>query len=427
MSLLRSKQLRAERRTLSTQMQAIVSRAETDGNRSFTTEERDEFDRLHTRQEELRGDIERIEAHEDLQAQLGESQGTAAGRQDSEGRSGPSDDHAENEALEARAFSGYIRHGIAGLRAEERSVLQSRMTDLTPEQRAFAAGTGNVGGVTVPQGFYARIVEAMARYGGMRASRAFQFSTGSGAALPVPTVNDSAVEGELIGENAAHTVDSSTPFSSATLNSYLYGSKIVPVSIQLLQDSYFDIDTFLTNLLGKRLGRITNRHYTVGTGSGQPQGVVVGSTLGKTGTTGQTLSIITDDLYDLKHAVDPEYRTDAQWMFHDTTLKVIKKLKDSQNRPLWTSGLAVREPDTIDGDPYVVNQHMAVMAANAKSVLYGDFSNYFIRDVLGIQILRLSERYADFLQVGFLAFLRTDGKLVDAGTNPIKYYANSAT
>ncbi|KKM02260.1 hypothetical protein LCGC14_1786290, partial [marine sediment metagenome] len=68
-----------------------------------------------------------------------------------------------------------------------------------------------------------------------------------------------------------------------------------------------------------------------------------------------------------------------------------------------------------------------VMAANAKSVLFGDFKKYLIRDVKGITVLRLAERYAEFLQVAFLAFLRTDGDLLDAGTAPIKHYANSAT
>jgi len=86
--------------------------------------------------------------------------------------------------------------------------------------------------------------------------------------------------------------------------------------------------------------------------------------------------------------VDPAYRRMAEWMFHDSTLKAIKKLKDSEGRPLWAPGIAVREPNTILGYPYVVNNDMPVMAADAKSILFGDFSNYFIRDVLGVQLLR---------------------------------------
>jgi len=112
---------------------------------------------------------------------------------------------------------------------------------------------------------------------------------------------------------------------------------------------------------------------------------------------------------------------------HDTSLQVIKKIKDSQNRPLFVAGISVKEPDTILGQPYVINQDIAVMAANAKSILYGDFSKYQIRDVLGVSVRRLDERYAELGQVGFIAFMRTDGRTLNAGVNPIKWYANSAT
>jgi HK97 family phage major capsid protein len=128
----------------------------------------------------------------------------------------------------------------------------------------------------------------------------------------------------------------------------------------------------------------------------------------------------------LKHSVNRAYRQNAEWMFNDNTLLAIKKLTDSNNRPLWSPGIAAGEPDRFDGDRYVVNDDMPDMAASAKPILYGDFSNYFIRDVLGIQLLRLSERYADYLQVGFIAFSRHDGLLADAGTNPVKHLLMAA-
>jgi HK97 family phage major capsid protein len=117
-------------------------------------------------------------------------------------------------------------------------------------------------------------------------------------------------------------------------------------------------------------------------------------------------------------------------MMHDKSLAAVKKIKDTQGHPIWATGLsgfASPSPDTLFGYPYVVNQDVAQMAANAKSVLFGDFSNYFIRDALDVTLIRLDERYADTLEVGFIAFQRTDGNLINAGTNPVKYYANSAT
>jgi HK97 family phage major capsid protein len=211
------------------------------------------------------------------------------------------------------------------------------------------------------------------------------------------------------------------------LNAYVYTSKLVLVSNQLLQDSAFDLETFLSIKLGTRIARAINTHFTVGTGTSQPNGVVTAATSGKVGLVGQTLSLIYDDLIDLEHAVDPAYRNGAKFMMHDQSLKVVKKLKDTTGRPLWLPGLAFKEPDTINGYGYSINQDMPVMAANAKSVIFGDFSRYYIRKIPAVQVLRLTERYADYNQTGFLAFQRWDGNLVDAGTHPIQYYANSAT
>lgn len=121
------------------------------------------------------------------------------------------------------------------------------------------------------------------------------------------------------------------------------------------------------------------------------------------------------------------------FMLHDKTLAAIRKIKDTQGHPIWAPpgqaypGITTQVPDTILGYPYIVNNDMPQMAANAKSILFGDFSNFFIRDALDIRLIRLDERYADTLEVGFIAFQRTDGNLINAGTNPIKYYANSAT
>jgi len=105
---------------------------------------------------------------------------------------------------------------------------------------------------------------------------------------------------------------------------------------------------------------------------------------------------------------------------------VLKKLKDGNSLPLWVPELAGGAPQTILGYRYTINNDVAAMAANAKSLLFGDFKKYVIRDVRGISLMRLAERYAEYRQVGFFAFSRHDGDLIDAGTHPIKYYANSA-
>ena len=107
-------------------------------------------------------------------------------------------------------------------------------------------------------------------------------------------------------------------------------------------------------------------------------------------------------------------------MFHDTTLRTLKNILDKFGRPIWLPGLAVNSPDTILGYRYTINQSMPQIAPNATTVLFGDLSKFIIRKVREMQLLRLVERYADFGQVGFIAFSRVDSNLVDAGTHPIQ-------
>jgi HK97 family phage major capsid protein len=153
-----------------------------------------------------------------------------------------------------------------------------------------------------------------------------------------------------------------------------------------------------------------------------------------TAATGGATSVTVDNLTDLEHAVDPAYRNQptSKYMFNDSTLKALKKLKDSSNRPLWqpalTASFGQGAQPTVNDHGYLINNDMATMAANAYSILFGDLSKFKVRKVAGgTSLLRLVERYAEFLQVGFLAFERGDSNLLDAGTHPVAMFRNSAT
>ena len=114
-------------------------------------------------------------------------------------------------------------------------------------------------------------------------------------------------------------------------------------------------------------------------------------------------------------------------MMHDTTFKLVRKLVDDQNRPIFMSDLSATSPGTLFGVPVVINQDVATVAASAKAIYYGDFSKYLIRDVQDFTLLRLEERYADYHQVGFVGFSRHDGRILDAGTDPIKHLVMAAS
>jgi HK97 family phage major capsid protein len=327
---------------------------------------------------------------------------------------------------ELQVFGRWLRGGISALDGDDLRYAQSRMGSI---QAAQSVGTPAAGGYTVPAAFMDQLEVALKAFGGMRAAATI-IPTETGADLPWPTVNDTAQVGAILAENSQITAQDVT-FGVVTVKAYMYTSKLVLVSLQLLQDGAFDMSSFLAQALADRLGRAENAHFTTGTGTAQPNGIVTASASGKVGLTGQTLIVIFDDLVDLIHSVDPAYRAQsAKFMMNDASLKIVRKLKDSQNRPIFLpgyDGLAGPMADTLLGYPVIINQDMAVMAANAKSILFGNLKKYVIRQVLGVQLLQLRERYADFLQVGFFGFQRVDGNLIDAGTNPVKYYQNSAT
>jgi HK97 family phage major capsid protein len=409
-------ELRRKRANVISQMNEMIDLAKQE-KRSLSKEEENKWDRAEKEERQLTGMIEKLENLEEKNKSLsGHENRFVADREEVK--------HGKKKDEYRAAFTKFLKSGMGQMTTEERNLLYSNMSQ-DAETRALSVGTNTAGGYTVPQGFYDQLIEAQKWFGGMR-NVANVFSTDSGNALPIPTTNDTSNMGSILAENtAASTLD--VAYSQVILNAYKYTSGIILVSMELLQDSAFDVEQYLSRQLGTRIGRILNNHFTVGTGSSQPQGVVTGATSGKVGTTGQTTSIVFDDLIDLEHAVDPAYRANAQYMMHDSSLKVIKKLKDSQGRPLFLPGIAYGEPDTINGYKYTINNDMPTMAASAKSLLFGDFGNYWVRDVKAVQVVRFNEKYMDSGQIGFVAFSRADGKLVNAGMNPVAYYQNSAT
>lgn len=408
---------------------ALRATAHADGQRSLTAEETQRCDKLMDSIDAKAAEIERENRFEQRRSDL-----TIVDRDvrmlpggdlvtERNTRIAPSQEEYDS------AFWGYVRHGKGGIEREQRQVLERGMR--VEERAALGTTAGAIGGYLVPQGFADVLVRARLQYGGMLKAGTRKFNTDTGNPLPIPMVNDTGNAGALLTENTQIT-EQEPSFTTKTLNAYTFTSKLILISWQMLQDSYFDLPAFIASIAGERLGRVENTYLTSGTGAGQPQGILTGASAGVTAAAGNTTTISYLNLLAMQHAVDPAYRDQAEWMFHDSSLRAIRALLDNQGRPLWSPGYDLGQniggmPPSILNAPYTINQDMPVMAANAKSILYGDFSNYWIRSVKDNTLIRLEERYADYLQTGFFVFERLDGTLVNAGTNPIVFYANSAT
>jgi hypothetical protein len=312
--------------------------------------------------------------------------------------------------------------------------LRTSQRDLTPEkvaliQNAMSTTTTTEGGYTVPSEIAAMVVDAMKAFGGMRSVSQI-LTTAGGNDLNYPTSDGTSEVGEIVAQNAVAS-SADVTFGTVAVNPYKYSSKSIALPVELIQDSAIDVVSFVVNRLATRLARITNQHYTTGTGSSQPYGVITRASTGKTGLTGTATTCTYDDLIDLIHSVNSAYRGNAYFMLKDLSIAIVRKLKDTTGRPIWVPGdnenMVDGQPSTICGYPYVVNDDMATMAASAKSIAFGDFSQFVIRDVQNsTSMLRFDDSaYAKYGQVGFLGWTRTGSNLLD--TTAVKVFVNSAS
>lgn len=328
---------------------------------------------------------------------------------------------------EAAALRAMLSGGLSALSTEQRSAMYARVN---PDIRsAMSTTTGSEGGYTVATEFSRSLLQTMRAEFAVR-SVASTIQTSTGAQMLFPTTDATSEEGEIVGQNVTVTVGE-TVFGQAAMDVYKYSSKSIALPFELLQDSMFDLEAYIKVLLNLRLGRIQNRHQTTGTGSGQPRGIATAAPVGKVGATGQTSTITYDDLVDLEHSVDPYYRGAGKWMFHDDVLKSVRKIKDENGRPIFIPGYEQGNPggapDRLLGRAMSINQNMPTPSANAKSVLFGDFSKYLIRDVMDVTLFRMTDSaYTLKGQVGFVAFCRSGANMIDVG-GAVKAFANAAS
>jgi HK97 family phage major capsid protein len=278
-------------------------------------------------------------------------------------------------------------------------------------------GTANLGGDTVPDEMMLPLERALLAFGGMRQVSTI-ISTRTGANLPMPSSNDTTIKGEIILEDAAAN-EQAIAFGQITLGAFKYSSKMILVSLELMQDSATNMAALVGDAAGERIGRIHNDHFTTGTGTTQPRGITLDSFASGV-TTSAATAVAYADLVNLKHSVDPAYRIGAQWMMSDAIVSILAKLVDGDLRPLWLPSMVAGNPDMILGHPVVINQSMPT-GAGAKAIVFGQLSKYYIREVLEFTLVRLDERYAERAVIAFLAWTRNDGRLRDAGTHPVKH------
>ncbi len=334
------------------------------------------------------------------------------------------DQNATNIVAARGAFRAFLAEGPEKLTERQRQII--RPANVTE-------GTPSAGGYLVPTILMPNLLKKLKWFGGMR-DVATVIETASGGPLAWATTDDTGATGELVAENTSATTGDAT-FGQVTLSAYKFSSKIIPVSFEVLQDRVVPIEDMLFDMIATRIARGQNIYFTLGTGVIQPQGALTAASIGYQMPTGNTTTIGYDGLMNLMHSLDPAYRSNPKcaFMMRDDGLKQVRLLKDANGRPLYLSAFdgSFGDPtpyDTLFGHRLVINNDLPAPVASGKSVLFGDFSKYLIRDVFQTQIFRFADSpYVSKGQIGFLGWARADGRQIDASNSSIVALQQSAT
>ena len=273
---------------------------------------------------------------------------------------------------------------------------------------ALQVGVESEGGYLAPDEYQRTLIEALEEQNIFR-QLAHVISTSSGdRKIPVVASKGTA---SWIDEEAAYP-ESDDSFGQVSIGAYKLAT-MLKVSEELLNDSVFDLPSYIAREFARRIGAAEEEAFFTGNGTGKPTGILNATGGAETGVTAASATAITmDEVMDLYYSLRAPYRRNAVFIMNDSTVKAIRKLKNGNGDYLWQPSLTAGQPDTLLGRPVYTSSYMPAIAAGNKTILFGDLGYYWVADRQGRSFKRLNELYAATGQVGFLASQRVDGKLV---------------
>lgn len=304
------------------------------------------------------------------------------------------------ESEESRAFSHWLRTG--------------------KEERALSKGTDAAGGYLVPDEWRDKLVECIRSFGGF-INEAEQITTADGRTLFWPTIDDATNAGAITAEAASFTGGADPTFGEGSLGAYKYtttgaGNNPLKVSVELMQDSMIDLDAKLRELMARRIHRKQATDAVVGTGTGQPKGILNGTADWNMTTTNvwDETNNGWEDLIDVENILDPEYLPNAKWLFNRNTWANIRKLKDANGRPLIgmsTDGINNGVGGlTLMGYPVIIDPAAPNAAATTNFAAFGDFRQAYVwRTVADLQVIQDPYTSKSTGQVEYVAWQRGGG------------------
>lgn len=410
------KRLRESRQQVWKQATALADVASDEG-RTFSAEEQASWDTMNAEldayDKRIKNVIDGEQRAKDTEAAFSKLEGKPVERDGGDGG---------EKGKELRSF-------LRGEAGRYFDVLPTGVVDY----RTLSKLTAGAGANTVPTSFYDRLMAHLIETSGVMQTNPTVLNTSSGENLQVPktTAHSSAA----IVTEGAPIAASDPAFGQLTLGAYKYGT-LIQVSRELLGDTGVDLEGYLSMQAGRALGNAFGAHMVTGTGTGQPRGIVTDASVGVTGPTGtatsfgaqNTVGQGADLLIQLFYSVIGPYRNSAStaWLVKDSTMGSLRQIKSTTGEYLVQGGIAGPTSESIMGKPVYTDPNVAAPAANAKSVVFGDFSQYFVRIAGGVRFERSDDYAFNTDLVTFRALLRGDAALVDL-TGAVKVFVHSAT
>jgi len=400
-------EMKAERANIWEQMKTLAARAE-DETRCLSGEEQVVWDRMEADMEDLRVAIEHKENEERLEAL----------------RASLDKAHDPKRHVVTPEQALYDK-----FRALFRGDIQS--VDVPLETRTALQAAATPGSYAVPVEFVRQLKEYLRDFNGVRQTNVTVINTAGGDELRIPVATAHAAA-DLEGETD-QIAESEPTFVQKTLGAYKYAN-LQYLTSEFLQDEVVNVLDYLARQNGMAIGVKQSSDFLTGAGSTNPTGMThasAGFSAGVTGGAGTGLTVTGDDLINLFHSIYPGYRGRGMWLMNDATVAYIRRIKVGttgamDQQYLWQPGLQVGQPDTLLGKPVVTDANVPVMAINAKSILFGDFSaGYMIRDVGSLRVDRSDDFKFDTDIVTLRTIMRSDGEIIDA--QAVKCYKNGSS
>ena len=291
--------------------------------------------------------------------------------------------------------------------------LRGNISEKELEKRANSVGTNSD---VVPEDFLRELFETIDNYGKI-APKARNITTADNGTLSIPVINDTQNSGVWVQELGAIPLSDLTT-DTIQMKAFKVGTGI-EISTELMEDSFFDLGSYLAKALGERIGRTVENAYIKGDGNEKPLGIVNDpKTVNVVTATAGSVDI--DDLIAMISAIPYNQRAGAEFLVSEDLYSSLISMKDADGRPLLQPQAQATPADdvkyTIQGYPVSPNFELDQVAEGNVVAIFGNLNNYIIRNVRNVTV-----KLDDYSSMGndaikFYATARVDGKVVSGNT-----------